>query len=218
MTENTDQTVNLLIADDHQVFIDGLKIHIQKDKRFKVIAEALNGRDALEKIKTQNIDLIITDISMPEMDGVELTRMVKKDFPEIKIFVLTMHNDRETVSEILMAEADGYVLKNTNKNQLLEALNSIADGNTYYSKEILSIMMEKVRKEKKQEEETRELSEREIEVLRLIAQEYSSEQIAEKLFISRRTVDTHRLHIFEKTKAKTIVGLIKFAIRNGLVE
>ncbi|MBI2968853.1 MAG: response regulator transcription factor [Bacteroidetes bacterium] len=211
-------TINILIADDHQVFIDGLKIHIQKDKRFNVVAEALNGDDALKKIKTQKIDLLMTDINMPGMDGVELTKNVKKEFPHIKVFVLTMHNDREIVSEILMAEAEGYVLKNTGKNQLLEALNAIADGSTYYSNEILSIMMEKVRKEKKQEEETRELSEREIEVLKLIAQEYSSGQIAEKLFISRRTVDTHRIHIFEKTKTKTIVGLIKFAIRNGLVE
>lgn len=218
MTENTNDIVNILIADDHQVFIDGLKIHIQKDKRFNVVAEALNGKDAFEKIKNNRINLLITDINMPEMDGVELTKIVKKDLPHVKIFVLTMHHDRETVSEILMAEADGYVLKNTDKNQLLEALHCIADGNTYYSNEILSIMMEKVRKEKKQEEETKALSEREIEVLKLIAQEFSSEQIAEKLFISRRTVDTHRLHIFEKTKAKTIVGLIKFAIRNGLVE
>lgn len=217
MAEKLNDIVNILIADDHQVFIDGLKFHIQKDKRFKIVAEALNGKAALEKIKNQKIDLLITDVNMPEMDGVILTKEVKKNFPYIKVFVLTMYNDRETVSEILMAEADGYVLKNTDKNQLIKAINSIADGNTYYSNEILSIMMEKVRKEKKQEEEIRELSEREKEVLRLIAMEFSSEQIAEKLFISRRTVDTHRQHIFEKTKAKTIVGLIKFAIRNGIV-
>lgn len=215
MTEILSEPVKILIADDHQVFIDGLKFHLQKDKRFKVVAEALNGEEALVKINAHKIDLLITDINMPRLDGVELTKIVKKDYPEIKILVLTMHNERETVSEILMSEAEGYILKNTDVNQLTVAIDSIANGNTFYSNEIISIMMEKVRKEKKQEEETKNLSDREIEVLKLITQEYTSEEIAEKLFISRRTVDTHRLHIFEKTKAKTIVGLIKFAIRNG---
>jgi DNA-binding NarL/FixJ family response regulator len=154
---------------------------------------------------------------MPEMNGIELTKKVKENFPQVKVLVVTMYNDREIVSEVLMAEADGYVLKNASKNEFLKAINKLADHGTYYSNEILSIMLEKVKKEKKQGNELKNLSEREVEILKLIMQEYSSEQIAEKLFISKNTVDTHRKNILEKTQIKTLVGLCKFAFRNNLV-
>ncbi len=136
----------------------------------------------------------------------------------MKVLVVTMYNDREIVSEILMAEADGYILKNAHKNEFLRAITKLADHGTYFSNEILSIMLEKVKKEKKQGNELKNLSERETEILQLIMQEYSSEEIAEKLFISKSTVDTHRKNILEKTQIKTLVGLCKFAFRNNLIK
>ena len=209
--------IKILIADDHQMFIDGLKALLQSEKNIEVVAQALRGDDAYQLICKQPPDLLLTDISMPGMTGIELTRKVKEKFPEVKVLVISMYNDREIVSEILLAEADGYILKNTSKQELLSAIYKLADHGAYYSNEILSIMLEKVKKEKKQEDETKLLTPREIEILKLIMQEYSSEQIAEKIFISKNTVDTHRKNILEKTQVKTLVGLCKFAFRNNLI-
>lgn len=208
--------INILLADDHQMFMDGIKALLGNQKKFKVVAEALNGLDALNIISSMPIDIIIADISMPQLSGIELTKKVKEEFPHIKVLVVSMYNDREIVSEIIMAEADGYILKNTGKQELVNALEKISNNGTFYSHEIYSIMMEKVKKEKKTENKIKDLTSREIEIIKLIMQEYSSEDIAEKLFISKRTVDTHRKNILEKTQAKTIVGLLKFAIANNL--
>lgn len=210
-------TVKILIVDDHQMFIDGIKSLLSKSEKYEIIGQALNGNVALEILAKNEIDLMITDLSMPEMSGSELVKTSKNLYPELKIMVLSMHSNRETVSEILMAEAEGYILKNTGRKELLTALDRIMDGSTFYSNEVMSIMFEKVKKDKKIEKEINPLTERELEILILIVQELSSEEIAEKLFISRRTVDTHRKHILQKTKSKTIVSLIKFAFRNDLV-
>lgn len=208
--------IRVLIVDDHQMFIDGLKSLLRKEKNISVVAEALDGASALEILKEQEIDLMITDINMPGMSGTELTRKVKEDFPNVKVMVLTMYNERGIVSEILMTEAEGYILKNTGKQELLNAISKIADSGTYYSNEVASIMMDTVKKEKKIAENTKSLTPREIEIIRLITREYSSAQIAETLFISPRTVDTHRKNILQKTNSKTIVGLIRFAFENNL--
>ena len=210
--------IKILIADDHQMFIDGLKALLQREKNIEVVAQALRGDDAYHIICKQNIDLLITDISMPGMTGIELTKKVKGNFPKVKILVVSMYNDHEIVSEILMAEAEGYILKNTDKHELLNAIYQLADNGTHYSNEILSIMLEKVKKEKKQQDKIKLLSPRETEIIKLIMQEYSSEQIAEKLFISKSTVDTHRKNILEKIQVKTIVGLCKFAYRNYIID
>ena len=210
--------IRTLIADDHSMFIDGLKALLNRDKKVEVIGEALNGAEAYDIICKSPIDLLITDINMPVMNGIELTKKVKENFPHIKVLVVTMYNDREIVSEIVMAEADGYILKNANRDEFLTAINKLADDSTYFSNEILSIMLEKVKKEKKQENELRNLSNREIEILKFIMKEYSSEDIAKKLFISKNTVDTHRKNILEKTQIKTLVGLCKFAFRNDLFD
>jgi DNA-binding NarL/FixJ family response regulator len=207
----------ILIVDDHQMFIDGLKSLLRKQETFIVAAEALNGQEALDIIEKQPIDIVISDISMPVMSGIELTRIIKEKYPIIKIIIVSMHNDQSVVSEIIMAEAEGYILKNTGKKELFDALNKVANHGTYYSNEVLSVMMQNIKVEKKTIEEIHPLSEREIEILQLIVEEYSSEQIAEKLFISKRTVDTHRINILSKTNSKTLVGLIKYAVRNNII-
>lgn len=208
----------ILIVDDHQMFIDGIKSLLMGQERYKVEYEANDGYTALDILANNEVDILISDLSMPEMSGTELVRKVKQTYHDIKVLVLSMHNNRETVGEILMAEAEGYILKNTGKKELIKALDRITNDSTFYSNEVMSIMFEKVKKEKKITSEIQELTEREVEILRLIVQEYSSDEIADKLFISRRTVDTHRKHILKKTASKTIVGLIKFAYRNELVD
>lgn len=209
---------NILLVDDHQMFIDGLKALLRKETKLKIVAEELSGEAAFERVKKGGINLVITDISMGGMSGIDLTRLIKKDFPEIKILLLSMHNDHEIVSDVLMSEADGFILKNTGKQELISALEHICDNGTFYSREVLSVMMQKIKKEKKNDTQTKFLTERELEVLRLICDEFSSQQIAERLFISKRTVDTHRQNIMDKINEKTVVGLIKFAIRNDIVK
>lgn len=215
---NASYPQKILIVDDHQMFIDGIKSLLRKQEIFTVVAEALNGAEALKIIEKQKIDIVISDISMPVMTGIELTKVIKEKYPEIKVIIVSMHNDHSIVSEILMAEAEGYILKNTGKKELFEALTKVADHGTYYSSEVLSVMMKSVKSEKKQMESAVVLTDREVEVLKLIVAEYSSEQIAEKLFISKRTVDTHRINILAKTNSKTLVGLIKYAVRLNIID
>ena len=199
------------------MFIDGVKSLLRKEDNIDFIGEVHNGIKALSFLENRKPDLLITDISMPEMDGVELTKEVKKLYPEVKILVLSMHDDKEIISEILLAEAEGYILKNTGKKELTKAIEYITEGSTHYSKEVLNIMMQKVKKQYQSDEEIKSLTERELEIVNLIVQEYSTAAIAEKLFISPRTVDTHRKNIMVKTQSKTIIGLMKFAFRNGLI-
>lgn len=207
----------ILIVDDHQMFIDGLKSLLRKQETFVVVAEALNGHEAIEIIEKQQIDIVLSDISMPLMTGIELTKIIKQKHPEIKVIIISMHNDSSVVSEIINSEAEGYILKNTGKKELFDALTKVANNGTYYSSDVLSVMMQTMKTDKKTTDEIKQLSEREIEILKLIVEEFSSEQIAEKLFISKRTVDTHRINILSKTNSKTLVGLIKYAVRNNLI-
>ena len=186
------------------------------EKNLHVAAEANTGKEALNVLATLPIDLVITDINMPVMSGTELTRQIKKDYPHVKVLVLTMYNDREIIHEIVMTEAEGYILKNSNKKELLNAINRITDHGTYYSNEVISIMTENYVTKEKIRDKTHELSSREKEVISLICQEFTTAEIAEKLFLSPLTVETHRKNILRKTNSKTIVGLIKFAIDNKL--
>jgi len=167
-----EKPVRILITDDHQMFIDGLKSILRKQDTFQVTAEALDGFKALEILEKQETDILITDISMPGMSGIELTKIVKEKYPHVKVIVVTMHNDPGMVSEILQAEAEGYILKNTGKKELIEALTKVSGNGTFYSNEVLTLMLQSVKSEKKPAEETKHLSEREIEILKLIVEEY----------------------------------------------
>lgn len=209
--------INILIADDHQMFIDGIKSLLRKEAHINFVGEVSNGVEALNFLENNKVDLLITDIDMPEMNGIVLTKKVKQIYPETKVLVLSMHDDKQIISEILLAEAEGYILKNTGKGELTKAIEYIIEGSTHYSKEVMTIMMQQLKTQEKSNSELKGLTERELEILKLIVQEYSTAAIAEQLFISPRTVDTHRKHIMQKTQSKTIIGLIKFAFRNGIV-
>jgi DNA-binding NarL/FixJ family response regulator len=215
MDELKTQT-RILIVDDHQMFLDGIKTLLSKEKNLNVLAEALSGKEALEILKNQKIDLVITDISMPEMSGTELTKIIKRDYHDTKVLVLTMYNDREIINEIAMTEAEGYILKNSGKKELLNAINRIIGNSTYYSNEVIAIMTEIQVEKAKIQEKTHDLSDREKEIISLICQELTTNEIAEKLFLSPLTVETHRKNILRKTNIKTIVGLIRFALANKL--
>ncbi|MBI2281893.1 MAG: response regulator transcription factor [Bacteroidetes bacterium] len=212
--------LKIVIVDDHQMFLDGIKSLLKKEKKIHFVYESLNAEDALEFIrKNNNIDMLITDISMPGMSGTELTKIIKHEFPHIKVLVLTMFNNPAIINDILQAEAEGYILKNTGKQELLAAIDKIMDNGTFYSNEVMNLMINHNRKKTTlSTEKKEELTPRELEILKLVCEELTTADIAEKLFISPRTVDTHRKNILEKSKSKTIVGLIKYAFENNILE
>ncbi len=210
------QQYNIIIADDHQMFIDGVRLILKQQKNLSVAAQALNGDELMQLLLAKPCDLVITDLNMPGLSGIELIRTLKKNYPGIKLLVISMHNDHELVHEVLMAEAEGYILKNSGKKELLEAINAIMDGKTHYEKAVLDMMLRNVRVKEKARTAAKPLSAREQEIVQLIVQELTSREIGDRLFISKQTVDKHRLNIMEKTGAATLVGLIKYAIQEGL--
>jgi two-component system, NarL family, nitrate/nitrite response regulator NarL len=210
--------LKIFIADDHQIVIDGIKSMLIDNKLFEIIGEASNGQEAMDKISIapEKYDLLISDISMPLLSGTDLCKMVKSKFPDKKVLILSMYSSSPMVKEVISAEADGYLLKNAGKECLLEALHRISNNGTYYSNEIIPVIINQLEKEKKLIEDVSILSEREKEILKLIVAEKTSEEIASKLFISKKTVDNHRANILEKTQSKSTIGLVKFALRNNL--
>lgn len=214
-TELEKEIFNVILVDDHQMFLDGLEFILSKEPYLSVVAEANNGKNALPLVRNLHTDLVITDISMPEMDGITLTKRIKEEYPHIKVLVLSMHNEKSVITQIMQSEADGYVLKNCRKQELLFAIRTVLDNGTYYCKEVANLIRENYKT--LSSDEKIELTPREKEILELIVQEYSSQEIAEKLHISKRTVDTHRVNIMEKTNSSTLIGLIKYAIQHKIL-
>lgn len=211
-------TTHILIADDHQMVIDGIKSMLDNSNEYLIVGEANNGQTALDLIASnpEKFQLLLTDISMPLLSGTELCKMVKTQYPHVQVLVLSMYNNATAVKEAVMAEADGYILKNSGKEELLNALYRISNGGTFFSQDIVPIIYNQYQKQKKQDEELNVLSPREKEVLALIVKELTSEEIAEKLFISKKTVDNHRQNLFAKCNCKSTVGLVKYAIKHNI--
>lgn len=205
--------LKLYLVDDHQMLLDGLKALLAGEDQFTIVGESNNGKFALREIEALRPDIVLTDINMPEMDGIELTREVKKQFPDTKIIALSMFGERGTISDMLKAGVNGYILKNTGKEELIKALWKVIGGGMYFSEEVNTEMM------KANAETAREipLTAREIEIVELIAKEMSNAEIGATLFISERTVETHRKNIFRKTDTKSVIGLLKWAIDRRII-
>lgn len=203
----------LLLVDDHAIVIDGLLSLLSKTDSIEIVATASSAEEGLEQLKRTAADIVITDINMPGMDGLEFIKKIRADFPPTKIIVLSLHDEPHYIRNVMKQRVQGYILKNDTTNELLDAVNKVLDGKIYLSSRINQIMMEQL------DEPAAEklLTDREIQIVRLIAQEKSNKQIGEELFISERTVETHRKNIFRKTDSKNIVGLIKFAYKNNLL-
>ncbi|MES2702191.1 MAG: response regulator transcription factor [Bacteroidota bacterium] len=217
MTEPNRQ-YSILLADDHQLVIDGIKSMLVNESKYAVTAEANNGQQALDIITAapEKYDVVLTDVNMAPLTGIELCRKVKELYPDIKVLIVSMYNSMAVVKEAMQAEADGYMVKNSGKQDFLQALHRITDGGTYYSQDIIPIIYSQYQKEKQQDEELSHLTLREREILSLIVKELTSEEIGERLFISKKTVDNHRKNMLEKCNCKSTIGLVKYAIRNGV--
>jgi len=214
-----EKDVSILIVDDHQIVIDGIKSMLSCQKHFIITATAKSGEEAWEIVSAgkHRYDIIMTDISMHCMCGTEFCRKIKSFDNTIKVLILSMHNEVDYVKEALSCEADGYILKNSGQSELLRALEMLIEKGSYFGAEIVPLLYNEVGKQKRKEASGVTLSTRETEVLMLILQEYTSKEIAEKLFICKQTVDSHRIKIMEKTSSKSIVGLIKYAIQHKML-
>jgi len=216
-------SIKIMLIDDHQIVRDGIKVLLESLENVKVIGEASNVAELLEQLKYNQPDIIVTDISMPDISGIELTKMMKMDqkYQNIKILILSMYTGEDFVFNAIKAGAKGYLPKNTTRNELFEAVNTIYNGDEYFSESISNIILKSyIKKVKSDENEEKKeaLSIREIEILKLFAQGSTNHEIADKLFISIRTVESHKNHIMHKLALKTTVDLIKFAIKNKIVE
>lgn len=206
----------VFILDDHQMLIDGIKSLLINNNRYRVIGEETEGFKALEKIKILQPDIVISDINMPGMGGIEFTKRLRTWSKDIKICVLSMHSDKSVISEVIKSGANGYVLKNTGMHEFIEALDKIMNNQIYISNNIaLNFIFNDEESEKQINKGS--LTERELEVLQLMAKELSNQQIANTLFISERTVETHRKNIFRKTQTKSLVGLMKYAMECKII-
>jgi two-component system nitrate/nitrite response regulator NarL len=208
--------VKLVIVDDHQIVIDGLLSLLSGHPAFDVRRTTTNPLEVPRLLREEEADILLTDVMMPEQNGAELAKTVRKEFPKVKILALSMSGQGDIVNQMIEdADIAGYVLKNIGQKELLKALEKIAAGGIYFSEEVLQEMT-KVSQRKK-DNEAIHLTDREIEIIRLIEKEYSNKQIAETLFISERTVETHRKNIFRKTDTSGVIGLIKFAYEHKLI-
>jgi DNA-binding NarL/FixJ family response regulator len=210
-------TVNLLLVDDHAIVTDGLQALLSDEPEFVIKGVAQNGAMAIDMLEVLKVDVVLMDIDMPEMDGVQATKIIKSKMPDKKILMLTMHDEKAMIKTLMEIGADGYLLKNSSKDELVTALRVIQSGQSYFSSDVQTIL-EKEEPSKSSSIDTYELTDREVEIVKLIAEGYSNKQIGEKLFISHRTVDTHRTNLMNKLNVHNVAGIVKFAITNGMLD
>ncbi|WP_299261777.1 response regulator transcription factor [uncultured Aquimarina sp.] len=210
---------NLIIADDHKMFLDGLLSILNSEKDYNILLTAKNGKHIakyLEINPDEKIDLIITDITMPEMDGIALNKIVKQRKSNIKTLVVSMHNNPDMIDNLIEHDVDGYVPKNAEKEELLKAIQTILKGEKYFSREIKDIYMENKFSKKKDEEV--KLTQREIDVITLIAQEFTTQEIADKLFLSKHTIESYRKNLIAKLSVRNLAGLTKYAMKMNYIQ
>ncbi|NCU05804.1 MAG: response regulator transcription factor [Chitinophagaceae bacterium] len=206
----------IAIVDDHQIVIDGLHSLLKGYQQFEIVLESNHPEKILPELRKQAVDILLTDIMMPGMTGVELAKKVKQEFPGIKIVALSMNGEGSLVNQMIEeSEISGYLIKNIGQTEFITALLKIAEGGIYFSDEVLQEMLKAG--ERRKESDESHLTNREIEIIRLIEKEYSNKKIAEELFLSERTVETHRKNIFRKTKTNSVIGLIKYAYEYKLI-
>lgn len=210
-----EQPIKVFIVDDHPMIKEGLSAYLKDCDRFQLVGTATNGVEAFEKLKAVDADIVLTDIQMPRMNGIELTELLLEKNPDQKIVVLSMFGEIAYIKKLLQLGVMGYILKDIGKVDLQKALEQVAAGENYYSKEVTEVMMNKLRgANQKSFNIITDLTEREREILHLILMQKSNQEIADELFISPRTVEAHKRNMLSKTSSKNLAGLVIFAIEN----
>src|SRR5690606_5417219 len=208
--------IKLAIVDDHQIVIDGIRSLLHGNPDFQVVAEATLPSEMLELLSQVEVDIVLTDVLMPVMNGAQFSRELKRSFPKIKILALSMSGQGAIVNQMMKeANISGYILKNSGQKILIAALKEIAGGGSYFSEEVGAEMQRD--QTRVNEMERANITRREVEIIRLIEREMSNKQIAAQLFLSEKTVETHRKNIFRKTKTTSLIGLIKYAYEHKII-
>jgi len=210
--------IKIITVDDHDIFRKGLNMLINKIDNIEVVGEASNGIEFLDLLDYHKPDMVFIDIRMPKMNGIEATRKALEKYPDLKIAAISMFGEEEYLENMIKAGAKGFLLKNIDAKEIEFVISQILSGRNYYSTELLPYFTEKYITLSKKSSSNSSLTKRELDILNLIAKGYTNKQIAEKLYISKRTVDGHRANIFEKTDSKNVVTLLIYAIKKGIVK
>ena len=210
--------MEILLVDDHTLFRNGLKMLLDTIPGYNVTGEASNGKEFLELIAKYDYDIIFLDIEMPEINGIEAAKRAIELKPELKIITLSMYGDEEYYDQMVDAGAKGFLLKNTNLQEVKTAIDTVMSGGNYFSQELMQNLLRNYKSIKESKEPEAELSEREIEILLLICSGLSNQEIGDRLFISKRTVEKHRANILCKSNCKNTAGLVMYAIKNQMIE
>lgn len=215
-------SLKVLIIDDHKLIRDAIISYFEGSSEYEVVGEASNGTEGIAFLRENAADIALVDINMPEMNGIDATKIIAKEHPGTKVLALTMMNDNQHVKKMMNAGASGYVLKNCSREELMKALSTITNGGIYYSPEVTQTIMQHLGRKKTTKSSNlvvdMPLTDREIEVLELVVKEYSNNEIAEKLFIGLRTVDAHKRNLLEKTGSKNTAGLVLYAVNRQLFD
>lgn len=216
-----DLPIRIALVDDQKLFRSGLKLILNKQANFKVIFEAGDGQQFFERLNFEPVDLVILDVEMPVMDGMATLARLKEDHPMIKVLMLTMHESDRLITHLMQAGANGFLLKDEEPEVVCRAVEQVMNEGVFFRDYVSKALLKGSQRQAKTRSSDvllrPKISERELQVLQLICQEYTSQEIAEKLFISVRTIDGHRRSLQEKTGAKNIAGLVLYAVNNGLV-
>ncbi len=213
----SDSFTKIIIADDHQIVLDGYESILKTEPQIKIIATANNGQQVLEILGSSDIDMVLLDLNMPILNGLETTKLIKLKYPKVKILILTMFEDAMHIKEMIDAGVDGYLLKNSSKSTLIRAIDSIMEGKPFFDAEVTKNILNNFKQTIIIENDKVVLSERELEIITLVAQGKSNSDIAEKLFISPHTVKTHRKNINFKLNIHNAAELIHFAKQHQLI-
>ncbi len=209
------ERINIILVDDHQMFRDGVKSVLSDEENIHIVGEVGSANDLYALLKNTTPDVIITDISMPDISGIEVARYVSENYPQVKILILSMHSNEEFITKALSVGANGYLPKDTSMSELLKAINAIYNGENYFNKSISDTILKSLINKQKGSS-VKALTNREKEIINLVVEGLTNKEIADKLFISVRTVDSHKNNIMQKLNLKSSVELVKYAIKNNL--
>lgn len=210
--------IKVLLADDHTIVIDGLKSILSEEDGIEVVACVSDGQEAVDFIERNHVDVAVLDISMPNVNGIEATKLIQQN-SETKVLILSMHDQYEYIDELLDAGCQGYILKNKGREELVEAVKRVHNGGYYIGERIQERILEQRKRGKaKEKEDPVKLTTRELEILKLIAMEYSTPDISKQLSIKESTVNTHRRNLINKLEVRSSMGLVSYAFRNKLIE
>lgn len=207
--------IRLIIADDHPVIIDGIKTILEKEKDIQLVAQVNDGNQILEALEQQQADIVLTDINMPGLNGIDATKIIREKYPDVKVIVYSQYDEKRFVKQVLKKGASGYMLKSTSAKDFVHAIHMVHEGGMYLSPGLPNVFGEQPKR--RSNYLFTELSPRELEVLKLICEEKNTQEIADALFISYNTVETHRANLLLKVGVKNTAGLVKWAVENDMI-